>query len=104
MFPSAPKPTAAILPASTSATAALFPAHFQDFDIITRQTFETLDCIFPPTKLTVAFDHTVAPLLEQIRSNLRQSRTLATLRDALLPKLLSGDIRAANVEEEVACV
>jgi type I restriction enzyme S subunit len=79
-------------------------SHGTVFDTITRQTFETLDCIFPPTKLTVAFDHTVAPLLEQIRSNLRQSGTLATLRDALLPKLLSGDIRAANVEEEVACV
>jgi len=64
--------------------------HGTVFDTITRQTFETLNCIFPPPKLTAAFDLAVEPLLEQIRANLHQSRTLATLRDVLLPKLLSG--------------
>lgn len=66
--------------------------HGTVFDTITRQTFETLDCIFPPPKLTAAFDLAVEPLLEQIRANLHQSRTLATLRDTLLPKLLSGKL------------
>ena len=28
----------------------------------------------------------------QVTANLRQSRTLATLRDTLLPKLLSGEL------------
>jgi type I restriction enzyme S subunit len=71
--------------------------HGTVFDTITRQTFETLDCIFPPANLTAAFDRTVAPLLAQIRANLHQSRTLATLRDALLPKLLSGELSVAAV-------
>ncbi len=66
--------------------------HGTVFDTITRQTFETLDCIFPPAPLTQAFDRTVAPLLVQIRASLYQSRTLATLRDTLLPKLLSGEL------------
>ena len=66
--------------------------HGTVFDTITRQTFETLDCIFPSTNLTTAFDSTVSPLLVQIQANVRQSRTLATLRDTLLPKLLSGEI------------
>ena len=66
--------------------------HGTVFDTITRQTFETLDCIFPPANLTVVFDRAVAPMLAQIRANLRQSRTLAALRDALLPKLLSGEL------------
>jgi hypothetical protein len=34
----------------------------------------------------------VAPLYTQVTANLHQSRTLATLRDALLPKLLSGEL------------
>ena len=34
----------------------------------------------------------VEPLLAQIRANLRQSHTLATLRDTQLPKLLSGEL------------
>ncbi len=66
--------------------------HGTVFDTITRQTFETLNCIFPPAALTPAFDKTVAPLLAQLRANLHQSRTLATLRDTLLPKLLSGEL------------
>ncbi|WP_300319668.1 restriction endonuclease subunit S [Accumulibacter sp.] len=66
--------------------------HGTVFDTITRQTFETLDCIFPPANLTQAFDRTVAPLLTKLRANLHQSRTLATLRDTLLPKLLSGEL------------
>ena len=69
--------------------------HGTVFDTITRQTFETLDCIFPPANLTATFDRTVAPLLAQIRANLHQSRTLATLRDTLLPKLLSGELSVA---------
>ena len=69
--------------------------HGTVFDTITRQTFETLDCIFPPDHLTQAFDCTVAPILAQLRANLRQSRTLAALRDTLLPKLLSGELSVA---------
>ena len=70
--------------------------HGTVFDTITRQTFETLDCIFPPAPLTQAFDRSVEPLLAQIRANLHQSRTLATLRDTLLPKLLSGELRVVD--------
>ena len=36
---------------------------------------------------------TMSPLIDQIIINRIQSRTLATLRDTLLPKLLSGEIR-----------
>ena len=66
--------------------------HGTVFDTITRQTFETLDCIFPPAHLTEAFDSTVVPLLARLRANLHESCTLATLRDTLLPKLLSGKV------------
>lgn len=55
-------------------------------------------------KILEAFHRTCAPLFEQAEANRAQSRTLATLRDALLPKLLSGDIRVTNVEDEVASV
>ena len=74
--------------------------HGTVFDTITRQTFETLDCTFPPANLTAAFDRTVAPLLAQIRANLYQSRTLATLRDTLLPKLLSGELKVSGLSAE----
>ena len=69
--------------------------HGTVFDTITTETFKTLDCIFPTPKITAAFDKLVEPLLGQIRANLHHSRTLATLRDTLLPKLLSGELKTA---------
>jgi type I restriction enzyme S subunit len=71
-------------------------AHGTVFDTITTETFKTLDCIFPTPTITAAFDKLVEPLLGQIRANLHQSRTLATLRDTLLPKLLSGELSVAE--------
>lgn len=75
--------------------------HGTVFDTITRQTFETLDCIFPPATLTQAFDRTVAPLLAQVRANLHQSRTLSALRDTLLPKLLTGEMRVGDLKGDI---
>ncbi len=37
--------------------------------------------------------------VEQIAANVEQSRTLAELRDMLLPKLLSGEIRVREAEK-----
>ena len=45
-------------------------------------------------KILEAFHSTCAPLFEQAESNRTQSRTLAALRDTLLPKLLSGELKA----------
>ena len=75
--------------------------HGTVFDTITTETFKTLDCIFPTPQITAAFDKLVEPLLGQIRANLHQSRTLATLRDTLLPKLLSGEL-SVNESNAVA--
>lgn len=66
--------------------------HGTVFDTITTETFKTLGCIFPTPEITAAFDKLVEPLLGQIRANLHQSHTLATLRDTLLPKLLTGEL------------
>jgi type I restriction enzyme S subunit len=58
----------------------------------------------PPAKIAQRFGEITKPWMTKIHANIEQSLTLATLRDALLPKLLSGDIRVANIEEEVASV
>jgi len=49
----------------------------------------------PPDSLLVAFEKTVSPLVERIAAQGEESRTLATLRDTLLPKLLSGELSVA---------
>ncbi len=52
--------------------------------------------ILPPAKVVGAFTEYVAPFYSHIASNLRESRDLAALRDTLLPKLLSGEMRVTN--------
>ena len=46
----------------------------------------------PPKPIAAAFMKLIQPMLDRIHANLHQSRTLATLRDTLLPKLLSGEL------------
>jgi len=48
----------------------------------------------PPRRLLDAMTNTMSPLIDQLIANRIQSRTLATLRDTLLPKLLSGGIKS----------
>jgi type I restriction enzyme S subunit len=49
-------------------------------------------------KIPEAFHRLCAPLFEQAEANRTQSRTLATLRDTLLPKLLSGELSVEGIE------
>lgn len=46
----------------------------------------------PPKPIAAAFTRNIQPMLDHIHANLHESRTLATLRDTLLPKLLSGEL------------
>jgi len=52
-----------------------------------------MDTPLPAAPLIQKFTDTVAPMLKRISQNIHESRTLAALRDALLPKLLSGELR-----------
>ena len=55
-------------------------------------------------KILEAFHRACAPLFEQAEANRTQSRTLATLRDTLLPKLLSGELSVAGIESKLEAV
>lgn len=54
--------------------------------------------VVPPKELVMKFTGPAQAAHEQIEDNLQQSRTLATLRDTLLPKLLSGQLSVAGGE------
>jgi type I restriction enzyme S subunit len=47
----------------------------------------------PPPEIMEAFEQIVKPLNRKYKANDRESRTLVALRDALLPKLMSGEIK-----------
>jgi type I restriction enzyme, S subunit len=58
----------------------------------------------PPKDVLRAIDAPMAPMIESIWRRQVQSRTLGALRDALLPKLISGEIRVTEAEKSVGRV
>lgn len=56
------------------------------------QTVQTMPFAIPPMSILEKFDAFVAPNMQMIKSHGSENRTLANLRDTLLPKLLSGEI------------
>jgi type I restriction enzyme S subunit len=52
-----------------------------------------LAVVVPPSSIVAAFDHSANSLLARTLECRRESLTLAALRDALLPKLISGELR-----------
>jgi len=59
------------------------------------------DIVIPQTTVARKFNELVVPVVDRIRSNIHESRTLAAVRDTLLPKLLSGEIRVKQAEKVV---
>ena len=69
------------------------------FGSINKTDFQTLSQLRPCNKIIEAFESFIYPLDQSIENNENQSRTLAQIRDALLPKLLSGEIRVDDAAE-----
>ena len=67
--------------------------HGSVFDTITRATFDGLLVTSPRGEVVTAFESVVDPLLELLLAAVDESSKLATMRDYLLPKLLSGDLQ-----------
>ncbi|MGV8893347.1 MAG: hypothetical protein ACOH2K_10495 [Burkholderiaceae bacterium] len=49
--------------------------------------------IYPDKDLIQTFETVLKPVMERIKKNLEQSQTLSTLRDTLLRRLISGQLR-----------
>jgi type I restriction enzyme S subunit len=65
------------------------------------QDFLSYEIPLPAAKLASAFNDKVEPVLDRVLLVKSESRTLAALRDALLPKLISGELRVPDVERIV---
>jgi len=69
------------------------------FGSIGGDSFRGIKVIVLDPRTIVEFERRVFPLDQSIENNEHQSATLAAIRDALLPKLLSGEIRVNQVAE-----
>ena len=68
---------------------------------VPSECFNTFWLAVPPPDIARRFDELTAPLMAKIKANSNESRTLATLRDTLLPKLLSGELSVAALESKL---
>ena len=59
---------------------------------ISQQIVKDQKIVIPPSGIASDFKMKIEPLFDTITLNITESRTLATIRDALLPKLLSGEL------------
>jgi type I restriction enzyme S subunit len=65
---------------------------------ISKSSFRTIRVVSPSSPIMNAFDRISRPMYRKVVENERESRTLAALRDALLPKLIRGEIRVKDAE------
>ena len=69
------------------------------FHNLNKSGFEQLKVLFPSEQLALAFNNIVEPIVEKIIANQKQALTSEDLRDTLLPRLISGQLRLPEPEE-----
>ena len=62
------------------------------FAEISKKSFKPISVVVPTGEVLSAYQKLVKPLYDAITSNARQNEQLSSLRDTLLPKLLSGEL------------
>jgi type I restriction enzyme S subunit len=52
----------------------------------------------PPEALAANYSEIIKPIISRMMANIQQAKTLGTLRDTLLPRLISGQLRLPDLE------
>lgn len=68
------------------------------------QDMSRYEAIFPDEKVFAAYDALVRPMFHRIVSNIHENKTLISIRDNLLPRLISGKLRVDEISETVEAV
>lgn len=68
---------------------------------LNRNNVYRLEVIVPPTSVLMQFDNLISAFRARIFSNNEMIEYLSTLREALLPRLISGQIQIAALEVEI---
>ena len=68
------------------------------FNNLKTDILKAYPTMLPDKKTLQCFDEIVKPMFLQIQNNSRESHRLAKMRDALLPKLMNGEIDVSNLD------
>lgn len=66
---------------------------------VNSKTIKAMPFVMPDEKVLADFHATTAPLFEQVRTKLAENARLAALRDALLPRLMSGELSVTDLSD-----
>lgn len=76
-------------------------ANGSTFQEISKGNFRPISVVVPPEPVLASFRKSAGSLYRQMVENERESRSLAQLRDTLLPKLISGEVRVPDAKRIV---
>lgn len=76
-------------------------ANGSTFMEISKKAFRPILAVKPESKVLNAFEAIASGLFERLKSNEQQAQTLANLRDTLLPRLISGQLRLPEAQDLV---
>lgn len=65
---------------------------------ISQANLRSIQVVIPPEKLLLEYNRRIDPLFALIRTNQDANKSLAKLRDALLPKLMAGEIDTSTIQ------
>lgn len=71
-------------------------------DAVNSKTVKAIPILIPDANVVAFFNATVSAIFERIKTVQQQAQTLASLRDTLLPRLISGQLRLPDAEDTIA--
>ena len=76
---------------------AIAQAHATTMGHIKRKDLDNAMCFVPSVDELKSMDEQIVPLMEKMENNSNQIKTLENMRDTLLPKLMSGEVRVKDI-------
>lgn len=65
---------------------------------ISQANLKSVPVVIPSESVLRDLNSTIEPLFAQIRLNVEENKSLAALRDVLLPKLMAGEIDVSDID------
>lgn len=99
--PSAPQHAEFVYLAATADTSIEYLAHVADggaYPAVRPEVVISLGCVVPTSPIMQAFHAAAAPIFAKVAANQKQVETLSSIRDMLLPRLISGQLRLPEAE------
>ncbi|WP_208110757.1 restriction endonuclease subunit S [Aquabacterium commune] len=79
----------------------MFDSEGTVFGSINKKDFQALPVISPDDGVLRAYDELTSPIDRRVVKNEQQLRTLAILRDTLIPRLISGQLRLPEAQHQI---